>query len=189
MTIFEYFMVLLSVVLSLALAHLITGAGELVRARGRVRWSIPYALWLVVAFGRILDWWTSLWLVRGIASWSLVALIFLLLQAATIFLAVLWLIPRRIADEAIDLHEHLLGERRLFLGALMAYFAGGAATNFMILPPGEFDLASFAILPVALSIAGAAWWSPRTWVQHAVPVAMIALLIVYFSVYFPSIGG
>lgn len=48
MTIFEYFMVLLSVMLSLALAQLVTGIGELLRARPFVRWSFSYALWLAV---------------------------------------------------------------------------------------------------------------------------------------------
>jgi hypothetical protein len=188
MTIFEYFMVLLSVVLSLALAQLITGVGELVRARGKVRWSVTYLLWLVVTFAMIIDYWASLWLVRGIPSWTLVALVFLLLPAAMMFLSILWLLPRHIGDEPIDLAEHLLSERRLFLGALIAYFVCGGVTNVLILPPGEFDFANFAILPVALMIAGSAWWSPRTWVQRAAPMVMLALLAAYFSVYFTTIG-
>lgn len=189
MTIFEYFMVLLSVVLSLALAQLVTGVGELIRARGAVRWSFAYVLWLVHGFMMVLDWWTSLWLVRGVASWPLVTIVFMLLQAAMISLYVLWLLPRQVSEAPIDLGDYLLANRRLFLGAFLGYCVSGGITNIMILPPeARMDIANYVTLTPALVLLALAWWSHNRWVQRIVPAALLVLMLGYFAFYFQTIG-
>jgi hypothetical protein len=188
MSIFEYFMVLLSVVLSLTLTKLVTGVGELIQARSRVRWSIGYAFWLIFGLALVIDVWTSLWLLRGVSTWSLVTLVFLLLWVVSVFLFVQWLLPDRIGDEPIDLHAHLLAQRRLFLGAVLAYCVGAGATNILVLPTGAFDLANYAVLFPAIVITATAWWSPAPWVQRAAPIAMTLLWVTYFATYFRTIG-
>lgn len=189
MTIFEYFMVLLSVVLSLTLTQMATGVGELVRARSAVRWSTAYVLWLLVGLGMVFDLWTSLWLVRGVGTWSLPTIAFLLVAALAIYLFVLWLLPRAVGDEAIDLHQHLLDNRRLFLVALLAYYVCGVVMNASILPPEQMgEMTNYTIIPIATVLTGLAWWSPNRWLQLAVPSIILALLAIYFAIYFPTIG-
>ncbi|MDF7775224.1 hypothetical protein P1X14_08200 [Sphingomonas sp. AOB5] len=189
MTIFEYFMVLLSVMLSLALAQLVTGAGELIRARGLVRWSFGYALWLVIGFLLVLDWRTSLWLVRGVGQWRLVTLVFMLLQASTIYLYVLWLVPKGAGDSEIDLRDYLVTNRRLFLTAFGIYCVLGWITNVMILPPeAMMDLANYATLGPALALTVLAWVTSNRWVHRLVPVAVLGMMIAYFALYFQTIG-
>lgn len=189
MTIFEYFMVLLSVMLSLALAQLVTGVGELMRARGLVRWSFGYVLWLAIGFLLVLDWWTSLWLVRGIAHWQLITLVFLLLQASTIYLYILWLVPKAIGDAEIGLDDFVLANRRLFLIGFGGYCICGGITNATVLPPeARMDVANYAILAPMLALAGLVWWSSNRWVQWLAPLAILALMIAYFAYYFRTIG-
>ena len=189
MTLFEYLMVLLSVVLSLALAQLATGFGELVRAASRVRWSAAYGLWMLLGLGLVIDLWTSLWLVRGVERWGLVTLVFMLLQCLTIYLYVLWLLPREIGEREIDLWRHLLETRGLFLAALACNLIAGAAMNLLILPPGEMgDLANFAIIPIALLLTGLAWRLENRWLQRIVPLILVALMLLNFAVHFPTIG-
>jgi len=189
MSVFEYFLILFSVVLSLALTQLITGVGELVRARPTVRWTIGYVLWLTIGFSLVLDLWTSLWLVRTVPRWSLVTLIFLLLQASSIFLYILWLLPRVGSQENVDLGDHALKERRLYLSAFSGYVFAGMITNLTILPKeASLDLASYALLPPTLVLNAIAWWSPNRWVQLLVPAVVQVLMITYFFAYFPTIG-
>ena len=59
MSIFEYFLVLFSVVLSLGLTHLATGMGELIRARRLVKWSLPHLLWVALTITSTMDLWSS----------------------------------------------------------------------------------------------------------------------------------
>jgi hypothetical protein len=189
MSVFEYFLILFSVVLSLALTQLITGIGELVRARPTVRWTIGYALWLTIGFSLIIDLWTSLWLVRTVPKWSLATLVFLLFQASSIFLYILWLLPRSGRQEQVDLREHALQERRLYLAAFAGYVLAGVTTNITILPKEALmDWANYTILPPALVLTALAWWLPNRWVQLLVPAALQGLMIAYFILYFPTVG-
>ena len=189
MTIFEYFMILISVVLSLTLAQLATGVGELVRSRSAVRWSFAYMIWLAVGLAVIIDLWTSLWLIRDVDRWSLVTILFLLALTLMIYLFVLWLLPRSIGDEPIDLGHHMIANRRLFLTALMAYYVAGAIVNVSVLPPGQIgDLANYVFLPVAFVLTGLAWWTPNRWVQSIVPLLVLAIPLSYFAIYFQTIG-
>lgn len=192
MTIFEYFMVLLSVVLSLSLAQLVTGIGELVRAGRSVRWSATYVMWVGIGFAVILDLWTSLWLVRDVPRWSLLSFLLFLVSSTTIYLATLWMLPRDPAGgtpaQPLDLHTFAIDARRLFIGALMAYLASGGVLNVLLLPAGHFDLANYAFLGPMLVILALAWWSANRHVQRIVPAIFTVLFIVYFAVYFRTIG-
>ncbi|MBN8815281.1 MAG: hypothetical protein J0J06_07530 [Sphingomonas sp.] len=189
MSVFEYFLILFSVVLSLALTQLISGVGELVRARPTVRWTIGYALWLTIGLSLILDLWTSLWLVRTVPKWSLATLVFLLLQASAIFLYILWLVPKPGHQENVDLGEHALEERHLYLAALTGYVIAGVITNFTVLPKEALmDWASYAILPPSLVLIAIAWLAGNRWVQLLIPAAIQSLMITYFILYFPTIG-
>lgn len=187
MSLFEYFMVLVSVVLSLALAHLVAGLGELVRSRANVRWSVSYVLWMAVALCLVLDLWTSLWLVRDAARWNIVSVVFVLLTTVTVYLYVHWLLPRD-PGAKVDLSRYTVENRRLFLGALIAYLVSGGVMNVTILPPGAFDLANFAFLPVGIALVGAAWWFEACWVQRIVSAMMLVLMAIYFATFFQTIG-
>ena len=105
-----------------------------------------------------------------------------------IYLATLWIVPRHIGDEPIDLGNYMDRERRYFLGALIAYCLLGIVVNLYLLPTGHFDWANYYIAGPFTALLLFAWWSPRRWVQLAAPVVGLALFGVYFAVYFPSIG-
>ena len=188
MTIFEYILVLLSMVLGLAVTQLASGVGELLRSRHRVTWSLPYALWLAFSFLAIMDLWTSGWLLRNSTRWTLWSIGLLLGSALSVYLAALWLIPRDIGDEDIDLGTFLLQERRYFLGALLAYSAFGIMANLYLFPNGYFDWATYATAAPVTATLALPWWSPNRWVQLIAPIAGLTFVVTYFAVYFPTIG-
>ncbi|RYG82922.1 MAG: hypothetical protein EON59_14020 [Alphaproteobacteria bacterium] len=187
MTIFEYVMVLLSMVLSLSLTQLVSGVGELARSRN-VRWSLAHGLWIVVGFGLILDVWTSYWLIRDVPRWGLLSIVFMLLQTIAIYLFNLWLLPRLAGDEPMDLNAFLLDNRRLFLGAVIASYIAGVIFNVSLVPPETFELSNYAILPIAVGISAAAWWFRAGWVQIAAPALTLAMMLFYFATHFQTIG-
>lgn len=188
MTIFEYFLVLFSVVLSLGLAQLATGIGELARYPGRVRWSLPHALWVLWVFGTIIDLWGSTWLMREAMSFSLFSILLAVMTAIATYLAALWVVPRTQESGDIDLYAFMVAERRRFIGAMIAYVVCGVVWNLYLLPPGHFDLANYFIAAPMLVAMTVGWWTPNRWVQHIVPVIGVISIIIYFAIYFPTIG-
>ena len=69
MTAFEVVFALVTMVTSLAIAHLLNGFASIVRNAGRVRFSLPHALWSWIAFSIVIGNWASLWEMRSVASW------------------------------------------------------------------------------------------------------------------------
>jgi hypothetical protein len=188
-SIFEYVMILISVVLSLGLTQVLTGAAELVRAHGLVRWSLTYCLWLVAALAFVLDMWASMWLLHDTPRWPILSLLFSLLSASTVYLLTVLLIPSRIGDGPIDLWQFHLDNRRLTLLAALGYCVAGFVMNLLVLPPAEMgNVANFTfIVPIALAL-GLAWWTPNRWVQRIAPVFVVGMMVLYFAAFFESIG-
>ncbi len=188
MTIFEYFLVLFSMILSITLTHLASGVGELVRSPKRVAWSLPYALWIVLIGQTVLDMWSSAWLMRGTVVFNMGLVVFLLATALSTYLAALWLVPREVGEERIDLYTHMIDQRRYFMGAFIFYLAAGICWNLYLLPPGKFDLANYAVAGPMLAATIVAWITPVRPVQYAVPILGAILVMVYYAYFFPSIG-
>lgn len=189
MTIFEYFMVLLSVVLGLALAQLLTGLGELARAHERVRWSSLFAIRAALALLTIIDMWTSLWLVRDVPQWRLVSLLFLLGQAAAIYLHVLLLLPTVPVEGTIDLERYAIERRRLYLGPAIAYLFASVVTNVLFLPAAQrWSIVNFTVVAPLVVLNLIAWATPRRGVQLGAALGVLMMVVAYFAFYFPVIG-
>jgi hypothetical protein len=194
MSIFEYVMVLLSVVLSLSLTQLLTTIGLLLRAGRRVRWSVTYAMWLVLTLALVFDMWTSLWLLHERQSWSLGILVFVLLQCASIYLFAYLMTPEdkgpgESGGGTIDLWDYHVRNRRLYLAPVIAYDFAGMVMNLLVLPKSVLvDLSTWVfVVPVTILLM-LAWWLPHAWVQRIATAAMLGTMLVYFTFFFSSIG-
>lgn len=65
---FGYFMTLISFVYAVALSHLLTGAGRMLRHRRQVRFSWPHALWMATIFVMSVINWVSYWNANGLKT-------------------------------------------------------------------------------------------------------------------------
>ena len=187
MTIFEYFLVLFSMVLSITLTHLASGIGELIRSRKTVTWSLPYCLWLFMIGQTVIDMWSSAWLMRGTAEFRMLVVLLMLSTAMAGYLAAMWVIPHNIGERSIDLYAYMVDQRRYFIGAML-YYVGTAAVWNEFLMPGGFDLANHTITGPTFAILVVAWISPAKAVQHVVPVLGTVAVLAYYVYYFPTIG-
>ena len=70
MSAFEFFFTLVSLITSLALVHLISGAVDLIRHRDRKGVSGIHLLWMAGAFFLTLGNWANFWLARNTTGWS-----------------------------------------------------------------------------------------------------------------------
>lgn len=189
MSIFEYVMVLLSVVLSLALTQLLTSIGALLRAGARVRWSVTYGMWLVLTLMLVLDMWTSLWLLHDRQQWNIGTLVFVLFQCSSIYLLAHLMTPESTGEGEIDLWDYHLRHRRLYLAPVIAYDFAGIIMNLVVLPASALVSMSTWVFVVPVTVLLVlAWWLPNAWVQRVATGAMLAAMLVYFAFFFSSIG-
>lgn len=168
MTTFEFVSVLLSIVVSLAFTHLLTGVARLIQAR-RVRFSLLYAGWIGLFLFSCVDFWFSLWQARATETWSLGFVIFWLLLATMLYITAWLAIPGEIADGA-DLPAFHDSNRRRYAGAFFIYMGVGLVGNLMI---ASLQLAALLSLFLMMLIAGA--WA---WRDRRVQFAMLGLLYV-----------
>lgn len=182
MTTFEFVSVLLSFVVSLALAHLLTGVARLVRAKG-VKPSFVLFGWMGVALFECVDIWFSLWHARETGSWSLPYVVLWLLAATSLYLFS-WLIVPEGELDGRDLKAHFHDTRRKFLVAHASYLLLGWLINVTIATFQELTSPIFLLWFVPIAMA---WMWANKWVQLAALAMTWMLIVMYASTYLTTL--
>jgi hypothetical protein len=159
MTSFEYVSVLLSIVVSMALAHLLIGVSQIIRL-GVSRWSVPLLGWVGFLIFACIDYWFSVWHARSDPVWSLGFVCFLLGLGAVLFVNCRLVIPADGDTGPIDLAAYHASNRRRFLTGILLYVALGMIANQML--PGFQSLAVtlIGVGQVLALLAALIWDSP-----------------------------
>lgn len=114
MTPFEHLSVLISLILGLGLAHLLTSVHHLVLARERVRFHwLPLAWAALIFVGLVQEWW-SIFEIRSRADWTFFGFLVFLIDPVRAYLTASFVLPPVERDEACDLEEYYFGIRRWF---------------------------------------------------------------------------
>lgn len=128
MSTFEFVSVLLSIVISLALTHLLTGVAQALKAK-KVRFDWVLAGWWLFVAMLCVDYWFSVWRLRDSQLWSLAFVLMWLLLAAITYIAAWLVVPDADTDGTIDFVAHNQSNRRKYLAALIACVASSAVVN------------------------------------------------------------
>ena len=117
---FTYITVLLSIVLGLAITQVLLGFRGLILTRAKVKLYSPTLIWaVIVLFVPIQAWWAD-FTMREHPNWTFLALIVVLLQAISIYMAAALVLPDIIGEDFVDLREHFFEHRSWFFGAQLA---------------------------------------------------------------------
>ena len=188
MSLFEYVIVLVSVVLSLGIARILENHAHLLKLGPKVRWSPTYLLWLLIIFFSHVDLWASLWLIRDSDSWTLLSLLGVLLAAVALFYASILSAPELEPGQSIDLWAFHMENRRRYIGAAALYLITGAILNTTVLV-GHFDWATVMMALPGLGLLLLAIFIRHRWLQIIIPVVFLGMMTVYFTAYFSTIQG
>lgn len=174
MSLFEFIMVLLSIVVGLGMARILSGFSQALLARrvGVDAW-LPLLLAALVFVTLVQVWWEA-WILNELASWTFWQL--LLCMANPVLLYVLSHLLFPVSDD-VSLRDHYFDHHRLIfaviaLGAAAAIFNRPLAFGTPVL--ALYNAASFATMAGATVLALTA--SPRL---HALLVPAGALLTVF----------
>jgi hypothetical protein len=181
---FDYVSVLLSIVISLALAHVLTGIGRMIESGVR-RFSIPLAHWIGFCLFLCVDYWFSIWHVHEELVWTLGYVSLLLTQAALVYVASRLIVPATFSDRPIDLTAFFDRNRRKFMSIVIIYAIVNEATNLTL--PGFGSLLLGLMVVAYIVLFSIAWiWKSQT-VQLVVAAANVALTAYYAAKFVPAL--
>lgn len=119
MTIFEYVAVLVSIVVGLAMAHLLSGLGRMIS--DVVRWKVYWVhlVWVgYVFFYLVFFWWWEFRFVT-VEEWTFGLYLFVILYAVLLYLVTVILVPRGFPAGG-DFEQYYYARRKWFFGLMIA---------------------------------------------------------------------
>ncbi len=180
---FGYLSVLLSIVLGLALTQLLTAAGRLIKARDRVAFYAPTAIWMGVLFAVIVQSWWTMFGLREHQGWTMVDFLVVLAHPTLLYVIVELISPDVAAEGPIRLRDAYFRHVPLFFGATMLLVAISFARPLVL--HGELSDpldVGFHVVIFALALVAALWRNPR---YHALLAPAMAVgEVVYIAALF-----
>jgi len=170
---FDYLAVLLSVILSLALAYLALGFGSLIQMRRSVRPYWVQIIWSIAAILYIVGFWWDAFRWRHLADWEIYEFLFLIGSAVAIFLMSSLLFPQNISD-GLRFEKHFFDNRQWFFGLLgLALILEGLAKVSAGMQTLRLDYLLF--LPFALALAALGWATSDPRVHRIIAPAFVVV--------------
>lgn len=179
MQMFEYIIVLISIVIGLALTHLMQGIAGLIQHPGRERVWWVHLVWVAYWFLSVVFWWWFEFRLQLIETWTFSTYFFVVCYAFFMYLVCAILFPRDL--EGYDGYkDYFLSRRGWFFGMLMAWAVLDVVDSRL---KGADHLAS---LGVEYIITGAALIilpiigivTRRTAVQGAIAILMLSMHLI-----------
>lgn len=116
---FEYLAVLVSLILGLGIAHLLSGVAQTIHRRGHAKLDLIHALWSAAVFAvLVLNWWVFFqW--QAVSEWSFGLFLAVIVWAVLFFLLAYLLYPPELAEKE-DYGQVFEQNRSWFLGLFVA---------------------------------------------------------------------
>jgi len=174
MGLFEFLMVLISVVIGLGVTEVLTGVANLLRVRETVRFYWIHGVFQFGIFFALLQQWWESWDLSGVDTVSFYAAVFLLLPSIVLFLIAHLLFPHPAANA--DLEEYYYRQAPLLWSLVIL----GTIEGTFVLPlfSGEeiFHPTNLSGMPMIVICAGLVWSKRRR--VHGLLVPIVLLLVV-----------
>ncbi|MEI9927451.1 MAG: hypothetical protein WDN44_06785 [Sphingomonas sp.] len=118
---FDYLGVLISVILGLALTHLLLGTSRAIQERGSVKIYWVQLVWALNILIYVLAIWWGMYWWRQLEVWTIQTFFFLTLYACVLFLLAAMLFPHE-SCAGMDFEANFMRNRRWFFGLQLAAF-------------------------------------------------------------------
>ena len=119
MEVFNYVMVLASVIIGLGITHLLQGVAGIVQHPGREKIYWVHLAWVAAIFLRIIFWWWFEFRLSQVGQWTFGLYFFVLAYAFVNYLTCALLFPRDLADYD-GFEDYFYSRRKWFFGVNLA---------------------------------------------------------------------
>jgi hypothetical protein len=97
-SLFEFLMVLVSIIIGLGLAEILTGVARLIRGRASIEGYWVHAVAVVTIFTALLQQWWEIWSLRSAPEWTFLGLLMMLCGPVGLFLMAHLVFPEPLHD-------------------------------------------------------------------------------------------
>jgi len=170
---FEYLSVLLSIVLALAVAHLLGGVARTITARSRIRVYWPSLVWAAVLFITAVQVWWADFKLFDHTGWTFPSFASTLLIPATLYLMAFLILP-----ETQDMKATYAENRVWFFGCWIALLVFSSLQQFLVEGHIHVD-ADTAAKAVALVVAICAIFLRSDAAQRVLAIFGLAFIVIY----------
>jgi hypothetical protein len=172
MSSFEFLSVLISVVVGLGIANILTGIGRLIHRETEIQLSAHFVAWtLFVSFYMIVYWWTVVFGWQALQSWNLVLFMFVLTYGLVLYLLSVILFPTDMG-ETWEPGTHIIRKRHWFYGVFLALVVIEFLDSYLKSHLDDFSLPYYVLMTV-WACAGLLAWSSRKKRVHDVAAVIV----------------
>tara|TARA_B100000745_G_scaffold277876_1_gene208540 strand:- start:427 stop:990 length:564 start_codon:yes stop_codon:yes gene_type:complete len=149
MSAFEFVAVLFSVIVGLAISHLLSAASELIEIHVRVKTYWVNNIWMVTVFiWAIFSWW-GMWELNNLEYWNYPSFFLVVVNLSGIYFMTTLVLPQPTESGEIDLKKHYFLVHRIFFIITAYNFASIILINhFLFFKP---IISPFTIMPFLLT--------------------------------------
>ena len=150
MSAFEFVAVLFSVIVGLAISHLLSAASELIEIHNRVKTYWVNTVWLITVFiWDIFSWW-GMWELNNLDYWNYPSFFLVVVNLSGIYFMTTLVLPQPTESDKIDLKNHYFSVHRIFFAITSYNFASIILINHFLFFKPIFS--PFTIMPFLLTI-------------------------------------
>ena len=177
MTVFEYLTISISILLTLGVSRLITGAPYVFRSGGY--WI--HGLWFVLALLTLFLQWARIWSYHAIESWTLIQFFVTLSGPVAVYMTCHGLVSDN-PKEVASWKDHFEANRKWIFGGLLVATVLSGVRERLLVGPEALDPSLFAFVPHAgLLLCMFSRWH---WVQAVfAPAWLVTIVMAVAPVY------
>jgi hypothetical protein len=185
---FEHVTILLSIILALAMTHVLASATELIWERQTVRFYGLHALWMGNALFGLLAYWLSIWQLAGVKRWTGFEILLQFLPAIVQYFACSLVSIRREASEIMDMRAFYERQRPAIFTAFSLMTVASMIQIYVDrkhlvgLNPSDWAGAELPVLLILTATLIAGWAKPL-WLQWAAGLLVFGLEALFLAVY------
>jgi len=182
MSSFEFLSVLISVVIGLGIANLLTGLGRLLHQQRKARVSAVHLTWTAWLFlYMVIYWWTVVFGWQTWQQWNILLFLFVLSYGVLLYLLSVVLYPPDIPDPW-DTDAHFLAMRHWFFGLFAATVLVELTDSYLKAHLEQFAVPYWLLMGSWFVLSIACWFS-RNRRLHQVTAAYVIVSLVLWVIY------
>jgi hypothetical protein len=180
---FNYLAILISLVIGLAMAQVLTGLGRLIQARARVVFYWPSVVWAVLFLVIQIESWWSLFRMRGVQVWNFFAFLVVVAHPVGLYLICSLILPDPAefsAARPVDLRANYFDHRHWFYGLIIAVSVTRLARPW-VTPDAPLTALDVTVQIMIIGAAAVAMVTRNVVVHRALPVLACVLMATYYA--------
>ena len=175
---FEYVSVLISIILGLGIAQIVTGLADIIHQWKRIRLYWPHTLWMIIIFFLHIQEWWNIYDLRAYEAWRLPTFLFIGLYPINLFILARLLFPLHDHEEVVlDYKSFYFSNYRKFFSIVIVSAILSGIENYVVSGRGYDGIILQVIIIIILTIT--AWKkTEKEWIHKLIVSAWILTVII-----------